>query len=853
MKKRVWIIPHSHYDAEVFLVEEATLAIGYANLVGALHLLASQPTFKYSLDQSCFMEPLLQAYPELKQPILDFIHQGRLEIVGGMHSMPDENIPCGESFIRNVQHGKAFFQREFGVDVRSGWPIDTFGHHPQIPQLMRQCGFDHASFQRLMPKDHPSEFYWQGLDGTQLLCHWMTCSYAAFWSAPANLYEFTRFANDRIDKLARRAITQEIMAPAGADLTAVEPHLVEMVKAYNQSQGDVELILATVSDYYQSLHRAIQSGIQLPIFSGDLNPIFQGCYSARVAIKKWNRQVETQLLNAEKLSAITRLACSTAPQQERLLEAWKGVVFNQAHDDVCGCHTDPVFHNIIDRFTYSQGLAKGCIAESLNAISQKINTSGAGIPVIVINTLSWIRTDVVEIDVAVMTSDTFELAVTNPLGEFVPSDLTTSTRYENGSIKSAHLLFIAKDIPSLGYAVYHIVSAAGITRKLSENTSSISTSHPYDGLLRFEIDHGWMENEFYRIEFDLWKGVITRLYDKTNAWEVIASNPIPANTVVKELDSGNFWTYNGPCKGDEFYPMGDLYPLPHENDAHADFAHRYLGDGTIHQGSAYAEFNIEHPFGSGRFGTRVRLYAHIPRIDIHTTLVNQDEKVRYRAVFPTSIQHGTITYEIPFGAISRPAGEYPAQNWVDLSNDSHGLTLVNCGLPGNNVDEGVLLLSLLKCTALEGGYGDMKLGEVTQLGFEKGNLHTFDYALVTHQGDWRSGRANQHGADFNTPLIAIKTAPHESQWVAEASFLEISSPNVILSALRECEDGLIARFYESWGSPSSDVEIKFAWPVKACFESDLLEQAGLPLEHFSGNKVKLIFKAYEIKTIHLKF
>jgi hypothetical protein len=35
MKRKVWIVPHSHYDAEVFLVEKDTLEIGYSVLIGA--------------------------------------------------------------------------------------------------------------------------------------------------------------------------------------------------------------------------------------------------------------------------------------------------------------------------------------------------------------------------------------------------------------------------------------------------------------------------------------------------------------------------------------------------------------------------------------------------------------------------------------------------------------------------------------------------------------------------------------------------------------------------------------------------------------------------------------------------
>ena len=51
--------------------------------------------------------------------------------------------------------------------------------------------------------------------------------------------------------------------------------------------------------------------------------------------------------------------------------------------------------------------------------------------------------------------------------------------------------------------------------------------------------------------------------------------------------------------------------------------------------------------------------------------------------------------EIPFGAIERPDSiEMPAQNWIDYSDGRHGLALLNRGLPGNNVSDGTMMLSL---------------------------------------------------------------------------------------------------------------------------------------------------------------
>ena len=93
----------------------------------------------------------------------------------------------------------------------------------------------------------------------------------------------------------------------------------------------------------------------------------------------------------------------------------------------------------------------------------------------------------------------------------------------------------------------------------------------------------------------------------------------------------------------------------------------------------------------------VRAYARLPRVDIHTEILNEEQFVRYRVLFPTTLSVDESTHEIPFGAVTRPAGiEFPARNWVDYGDGRHGLALLNRGLPGNNVSRGTMMLSLLR-------------------------------------------------------------------------------------------------------------------------------------------------------------
>jgi alpha-mannosidase len=82
--------------------------------------------------------------------------------------------------------------------------------------------------------------------------------------------------------------------------------------------------------------------------------------------------------------------------------------------------------------------------------------------------------------------------------------------------------------------------------------------------------------------------------------------------------------------------------------------------------------------------------------------------------------------------------------------------------------------------------------------------------------------------------------------------LEISSPNVVASALMPSRDGAVMlRIYEATGRPTNGVEIRFHVPVSSAFETNLLgdEVRPLPPAH---ETLHLDLRPYEIKTLKLK-
>jgi alpha-mannosidase len=167
-----------------------------------------------------------------------------------------------------------------------------------------------------------------------------------------------------------------------------------------------------------------------------------------------------------------------------------------------------------------------------------------------------------------------------------------------------------------------------------------------------------------------------------------------------------------------------------------------------------------------------------------------------------------------------------------------------------------MFLSLLKCTALKEGYGDVggfNHGTKTSDGYEIGVKHEFDYALSPHIGDWKDANLVQNGIAFNNPLVALKAASHAGKLPRRLSLLTVSAPNVIVTAVRATKDGIVVRVYESSGCATKEVEIRTAFAIESAFSTNLIEQQPKKVDMSKDLKqLKFDIGAFEIKTFVLK-
>jgi len=269
-----YVIPHTHWEGAVFKTREEYLEMGLPHILKALRLLKQQPNYRFVLDQVAYVKPFLERYPEEEAAFRRFVREGRLQLVLGMNIMPDVNMPGGESFIRQVQYGKGYYRQKLGVDVTSAWLIDTFGHHAQMPQLLKLAGYQSFWFSRGVPNpNHPAEFRWQGIDGTQIDAFWLPYSYGLLYGSPKELAGFSRFVQHRYDMLAPNTRALDRVGLSGVDVSDPEEHLARLVEEHNrQKDRSLKLRMAVPSDF----EAAVAKRTDRPVFQGELNPIFQG-------------------------------------------------------------------------------------------------------------------------------------------------------------------------------------------------------------------------------------------------------------------------------------------------------------------------------------------------------------------------------------------------------------------------------------------------------------------------------------------------------------------------------------------------------------------------------------------------
>ena len=124
--KRVFIVPHTHWDREWYLPFQR-FRYNLVHLIDELLKILQEEDYVFMLDgQTVVLEDYLEIRPEKKEQLLQRIKEGKIS-VGPWYLLPDEWLVGGESLIRNLEFGQSIAS-EFKIPLMDiAYLPDQFG------------------------------------------------------------------------------------------------------------------------------------------------------------------------------------------------------------------------------------------------------------------------------------------------------------------------------------------------------------------------------------------------------------------------------------------------------------------------------------------------------------------------------------------------------------------------------------------------------------------------------------------------------------------------------------------------------------------------------------------------------
>ncbi|MEC4804595.1 MAG: alpha-mannosidase [Jaaginema sp. PMC 1079.18] len=801
-QRRVQMLGHAHLDMAWLWEVSETWDVAQRTFASVLSLRRDFPDFTFCHTSPVLYEWLEKHRPEVFAEILAAVKGGWWDVVGGMWVEPDVNLPNGESLVRQLLYGQQYNQEKFGKIATVGWLTDSFGFNWQLPQLLKLGGIEYFVTQKLHWNDTTEfpfgAFWWQSPDGTQIFTVMSPPNVTGVMDTnPMTISDYT------VKWEAQTGLQESFWLPGVGDHGGGPSRdMLEVQQRWQLSPFFPQVEFTTSHSFLQG----IQQQGEFPVWEDELYlELHRGCYTAHADQKLYNRRCEILLYQAQLWSAI---AFSLQPNpnsqrqtQQELEKSWKKVLFNQFHDILPGTSIPGVFVTANRDWQDAENSATTVFNQALETISQLVQLPtpphADAVPIVVFNSLNWTRSQILILDNPFPTP----AQIITATGE----SLTTQVSQDN------KLLFLAEDIPSIGYCLFWItplsshnspanrefgVNSINFTvipaKSPADSPTEISetdkTSKPFSREIEVGSQGNYtLENQNLKATIDAKTGEISSLFNKTASKQVLSA---PGNQLQAFNDKGQYWdAWN-------IAPDYEQNPLPLAQLVSISWQER----GKLRQ-----SIRVVRQIGKSTFTQDYILDDDSPLLHIATTVDWQEKYVMVKAAFPLTVNAPQATYEIPCGAIQRPTNpqtpaekakwEVCALQWADLSDAEYGVSLLNDCKYGYDCKPNQIRLTLLRSPQWPHPECDRA-------------LHHFTYTIYPHTGSWQEAQTVRKAYELNQPLQSqiLSQTPEDASLPPQNSFLELQGETAVLMTLKPAEtnhETLILRCYESCGEAAN--------------------------------------------------
>lgn len=804
-------IGHTHIDVAWLWSLRQTREKTVRSFSTVLSLMKEYPEYIFMSSQPQLYQFIKQDQPELYEEIRRMVAQGRWEPEGAMWVEADCNLISGESMIRQILFGKRFFQEEFGVDNKILWLPDVFGYSAALPQIMNKSGIRYFMTTKISWNEYNKvpydSFLWRGIDGTEILTHFITTQEFNDKNPRTNTTYNGIIDPSNVlgawDRYQQKNINNEVLNCFGYGDGGGGPtrEMLENARRLGKGlPGMPKVRIGKAIDFFERLEENTRDNPRLPHWVGELYLEFhRGTYTSMARNKRYNRKAEFMNQDLEWLSVMAEQLTGREYPATKLHDCWEVTLLNQFHDIIPGSSIKEVYDT--SKLQYEQLLQEGgeLLQEALLSIAERIETETTSF--VVFNQLGFVRDDIV---ITELPKGLENAAV------YDGDELLLSQRSYDG-----RLVFFVKNIPAKGYKKLTIKAAP---------VQPITSELLYHNGCK-------LENAFYELILNE-VGEITSLYDKCNDRQVQKPNSRGNVLQVFEDKPMDFDAWNL----DIFYQEKSWE----------------IKDGTeirlLEAGPVRTVVQIKKQYLSSTVVQRITLYSQIDRIDFDTKIDWKEKQAFVKAAFPVAINSDKATYDIQFGNVERPTHwntswdlakfEVCAHKWADLSEGGYGVALLNDCKYGYDIKDSVMRLSLIKSAIHPNPEADKE-------------LHEFTYSLYPHAGDFKEAKVDQMAYRMNCPLYCVLQSPHEGNLPEELSLLSVDKNNIFVDTIKKSENGdeYIVRMYENHNRLTR-VCCTFDRNIQTIAECDLLEKDIATVAH-EGNQFEFVIKPFEIKTFKI--
>jgi mannosylglycerate hydrolase len=371
----VVVVPHTHWDREWYEPYQ-TFRLRLVDLLDdLLPRLDADPSYAHFLldGQMAVVDDYLAVRPEAESVLRRLAVSGRLAM-GPWYILMDEFLVSGETMIRDLQLGLTR-AAAFGGAMEVGYLPDMFGHVAQMPQLLRQFGFEHAVVWRGVPESMTTTaFWWESPDGSVVRAQYLPDGYSNGASLPDDAKDLVtqiRAFEHTYGSLAGDARDGPLLWMNGTDHQMPRPWLGRVVAEANAVCDDYAIRVGSLASYLSEATTIDLDHVGGELRSGARANLLMGVGSNRVDVHQASAAGERALERlAEPLSALW-LAPGRWPGA-LLDEAWLDMIRNSAHDSVCACSVDEVSDAVLHRYAEARQIGEGLTDRALAAVGRTV-------------------------------------------------------------------------------------------------------------------------------------------------------------------------------------------------------------------------------------------------------------------------------------------------------------------------------------------------------------------------------------------------------------------------------------------------------------------------------------------------